>query len=137
MTANFLRATIGLAFLAVLAGAGPSAAPRLELAWVDTSCQRLWETTSLVVDVTGYSSTSDQTDDTPFLTATGTRVRPGVLAVSRDLLELLPYGTRVYVVEDTMHPRMRKTVDLWFPSRGMALRWGRQMGILDIGHSVR
>jgi hypothetical protein len=55
------------------------------------------------VTVTGYSSTSDQTDTTPFITASNTRVRTGVIALSRDLLrEFTPgapfgYGDRVEI----------------------------------------
>lgn len=89
------------------------------------------------VTVTAYSSTTDQTDSTPFVTASNTRVRKGILALSRDLLrEFTPgapfsYGDLVelegvgrFVVEDTMNPRFAKRVDIWFPSRGAAKRWG-------------
>ncbi len=96
---------------------------------------------SAVVHSTAYNSTLGQTDSTPFITATGTRVRSGVVALSRDLLGRFPYGTRitiedlsgryssylrgrVFVVEDTMHPRIGNTVDVWMGSRGEALAWG-------------
>lgn len=124
-----LYATALVSLMLSLSARAPTASR--ELAWVDARCERLLETTTVTVSVTGYSSTPDQTDDTPWLTATGTKTRVGVLAVSRDLLPLLPYGTRVYVVEDTMHPRLRRTLDVWFPSRGLALRWGRRTGIVD------
>jgi 3D (Asp-Asp-Asp) domain-containing protein len=91
------------------------------------------------VTVTAYSSTADQTDSTPFVTASNTRVRRGIVALSRDLLrEFTPgapfgYGDRVelegvgsFVVEDTMHPRFRQRVDIWFPHRVQARRWGVQ-----------
>lgn len=105
----------------------------------------------LTVRATGYNSMAAQTDATPHVTATGTRTRPGVLAVSRDLLDRdLPYGSMVrirdlgafgdgrdpgrfqaildgqdlFIVEDTMHPRKREQVDLWFGDHRSALNWG-------------
>ncbi|WP_407570216.1 hypothetical protein [Deinococcus altitudinis] len=96
---------------------------------------------SAQVHSTAYNSTPGQTDSSPYITATGTRVRPGVVALSRDLLGRFPYGTRitiedlsgryssflrgrVFVVEDTMHPRIGNTVDVWMGSRGEAMAWG-------------
>lgn len=94
-----------------------------------------------VVRATAYNSLPNQTDATPFITATGTRTRFGVIALSRDLLRVFPYGTRVriedlsgqynnllrnqiFVVEDTMHPRKANTIDIWMSSRSQALQWG-------------
>jgi 3D (Asp-Asp-Asp) domain-containing protein len=96
---------------------------------------------SALVHSTAYNSTPGQTDSTPYITATGTRVRSGVVALSRDLLGRFPYGTRisiedmsgryssalrgrVFIVEDTMHPRIANTVDVWMGSRGEAMAWG-------------
>ncbi|ADV67720.1 3D domain-containing protein [Deinococcus maricopensis] len=98
---------------------------------------------SAVVRSTAYNSTPGQTDSSPFITATGTRVRFGTVALSRDLLKKFPYGTRikiedlsgrynsvlagrVFIVEDTMSPRKSNTVDVWMPSRGQALQWGNR-----------
>lgn len=79
--------------------------------------------------VTAYSSTPDQTDDTPFTTANGTTVHAGVLAAN-----WLPFGTRVripshfgdqlFVVEDRMNERFAKRADIWMPSREAAIVWG-------------
>ncbi len=96
---------------------------------------------SATVHSTAYNSARGQTDATPFVTATGTRVRSGVVALSRDLLGRFPYGTRltiedlsgrysgylrgrVFVVEDTMNVRIGNTLDIWMGSRGEALSWG-------------
>ena len=64
----------------------------------------------MVVLATAYSSTPDQTDATPFITAWNTRVRDGILAAN-----FLPFGTlvkipevfgdKIFVVEDRMHQR--------------------------------
>ncbi|GAA4016550.1 hypothetical protein GCM10022631_31190 [Deinococcus rubellus] len=92
---------------------------------------------SRVVRATAYSSDVGQTDSSPFITATGTRVRPGVIALSRDLLRVFPYGSRVtlrdsagllsgrtFIVEDTMNVRLSNTIDIWMGSRGQAIQWG-------------
>ncbi|ASN80382.1 MULTISPECIES: 3D domain-containing protein [Deinococcus] len=94
---------------------------------------------SAVVRATAYNSLAAQTDSTPFITATGTRVRNGVVALSRDLLRLFPYGTRitiqdlsgrynfgnqVFIVEDTMAARKVNSLDIWMPSRNQALQFG-------------
>ena len=98
---------------------------------------------SAVVHATAYNSTPGQTDSTPFVTATGTRVRSGVVALSRNLLGRFPYGTRltiedlsgryssylrgrVFTVEDTMNVRISNTVDIWMVSRGEAMSWGNR-----------
>ncbi|GAA6756902.1 3D domain-containing protein [Thermus thalpophilus] len=104
----------------------------------------------LRLQATAYTSSLRETDVTPFVTATGMRARLGVLAVSRDLLKVLPYGTKVrlrdlgsvygrgkgqfdylfqgrlFVVADVMHPRMREKVDVWLPDRATAVRFGRR-----------
>lgn len=94
---------------------------------------------SLEVTITGYSSCPSQTDDTPNITAVNTRAREGVIALSQDLLRQFtpgaPFsfhdrveiqGLGTFMVEDTMHRRWRRRADIWFPSRGDAVRWGRR-----------
>ena len=88
---------------------------------------RVVRTVSVVV--TAYSSTTWQTDDSPFITASGTTVREGVAAANflpigtRIKLPDL-YGDRIFVVEDRMHPRQKYVVDIWFPSYSEALNFG-------------
>jgi 3D (Asp-Asp-Asp) domain-containing protein len=79
--------------------------------------------------VTAYSSTPEQTDDTPFITASGKQVRDGIVATN--LLPLgtkikIPeiYGNRVFVVEDRMNPRNDQHVDIWFPTYWEAKYFG-------------
>lgn len=79
--------------------------------------------------VTAYSSTPDQTDDTPFVTASNTLTRDGVVAAN-----FLPFGTKimipklfgekVFIVEDRMHERFSDRVDIWFPDRASAKNFG-------------
>lgn len=69
-------------------------------------------------------------------TALGTAVRPGIVAVSRDLLrDGWRYGGRIFIeglgvftIEDTMHPRHVRRIDVAVRDRGEALRIGRLDG---------
>ncbi len=86
-------------------------------------------TSEIIVIATAYSSTPDQTDGSPFITAMGTHVRDGIIATN-----FLPFGTkikipeiygdRVFVVEDRMNRRYWHSIDLWFPDRNSALGFG-------------
>lgn len=86
-------------------------------------------TRKIKIIVTAYSSTPDQTDNTPFITALGTRTRDGIVANN-----FLPFGTKVkfprlfgdkiFVVEDRMAPKNSHKVDIWMPTRQMALNFG-------------
>lgn len=84
---------------------------------------------TMVVPTTAYNSEEGQTDSTPFITASGTRVRHGVVAAN-----FLPIGTRVkipnyygdqiFVVEDRMNARYTKRMDIWMEKKSDALAWG-------------
>jgi 3D (Asp-Asp-Asp) domain-containing protein len=83
----------------------------------------------VTVHITGYSSTPDQTDDTPFITAANTHVRDGIVAAN--FLPLytrikIPelFGEKVFVVEDRMNRRFQDRVDIWFPDRESAIKFG-------------
>jgi 3D (Asp-Asp-Asp) domain-containing protein len=85
--------------------------------------------TSYVVMASAYSSTPDQTDSTPFITAWGTQVRDGIIAAN-----FLPFGTlikipdiygdKVFTVEDRMNKRYTYKIDIWFPERELAKIFG-------------
>ena len=92
---------------------------------------------SVAVIITGYSSTVDQTDDTPYITAWNTQTRLGVVAAN-----WLPFGTniripelfgdRIFTVEDRMHRRNSHKLDIWFQSREEALRFGVKRARVEI-----
>jgi 3D (Asp-Asp-Asp) domain-containing protein len=117
---------------------------------------------SLTVRSTAYNSIPNQTDSSPWKTSTGARTRYGIIALSRDLLKRIPYGSRVrlqdngswksgrgygkynrmlkdtvFVVEDTMHPRKSGMVDVWLPARDHALQWGVRRLRMQIVHMGR
>jgi 3D (Asp-Asp-Asp) domain-containing protein len=85
-------------------------------------------------EVTGYSSTKDQTDDSPFITASGTKVRLGIVACPRTL----PFGTkvkiqgRIYECTDRMAKKYNDRFDIWHPTKGDALAWGKQTLAVEI-----
>jgi len=85
--------------------------------------------TVLYMRVTAYSSTPDQTDSTPFITASGKEVADGIIASN-----LFPFGTKVqipaffgnkiFTVEDRMSKRIKNTIDIWMPTRAKAIVFG-------------
>lgn len=89
------------------------------------------------VIVTAYSSTPDQTDDTPFITATGNRVRDGIIAAN-----FLSFGTRVmfpdysgrkvYVVDDRMNRRFPYRADIWMETREEARKFGIKLLKMEV-----
>jgi 3D (Asp-Asp-Asp) domain-containing protein len=115
-------------------------------------------TPSFTLRATAYNSLVEQTNDQPFITATGARTRWGIIAVSRDLLGVdLPYGSlvrltdlgtfahgrgagayqelldnHIFVVEDTMHVRKTQQVDVWFEEYADAVRWGVRRLQVDV-----
>jgi 3D (Asp-Asp-Asp) domain-containing protein len=90
------------------------------------------------VVITAYSSSPWETDDNPFITASGEWVKDGIIANN-----LLPFGTKVripelygdkiFVVEDRMHWRKGYYhVDIWFPSYWEALDFGTKRSYIEI-----
>ena len=121
---------------------GESVAPREE----ETRATALAATTpseeghrKMRVLLTAYSSTPDQTDETPFITASNTGVRDGVVATN-----ILPLGTRlmipalfgakIFVVEDRMNERYngQYVVDIWQPDRASAEIFGVKEAVIII-----
>lgn len=81
--------------------------------------------------ITGYSSTKGQTDNTPFITASGQRVRDGIIACPDycefgDIIEI--EGMGLFECQDVMNKRYRDDhyYDIWFESRWLAIEFGRQ-----------
>lgn len=79
-----------------------------------------------------YSSTHDQTNGNPFITASGNHVADGVVAAN-----CLPFGTRlriptvfgdkVFIVQDRLAAWHNcSSIDIWFPTRTDAIRFGKR-----------
>ena len=97
-----------------------------------TSCVRevYIEREVYVVTATVYHAVKGQCDSSPLITASGARIKSAdkaydhrYIAVSRDLLDVFPYGTKVevsgcgeldgeWVVADTMNRRYKGYIDL-------------------------
>jgi len=85
---------------------------------------------TIKVVITAYSSTEDQTDDTPFITASNKYVKDGIIANN-----MLPFGTKiripklygdkVFTVEDRMNRKKSDYhIDIWMPSKTLAVNFG-------------
>ncbi|MDP2631241.1 MAG: hypothetical protein Q8P30_00555 [Candidatus Uhrbacteria bacterium] len=86
---------------------------------------------TMSLTATAYNSVPEQTDDTPFTTASGTTTRRGVIAAN-----FLPIGTRikipelygdeVFIVEDRMNSRYWYRIDIWMEEVPDAIAFGAQ-----------
>ncbi len=84
---------------------------------------------NMIVPVTAYNSLPEQTDDTPFITASNTRTRDGIVAAN-----FLPFGTliripdiygdKIFVVEDRMNSKYHYHVDIWMEHYDDAVTFG-------------
>lgn len=90
------------------------------------------------VVITAYSSTPDQTDDTPFITASGKYVADGIIANN-----MLPFGTKIripklygdkiFTVEDRMNKRKSDYhIDIWMSGRPLAVNFGVKTAEIEI-----
>lgn len=89
------------------------------------------------IPVTAYSSTPDQTDGDPFITASGEAVRNGIIAAN-----FLPmhtkvrfptiYGDKIFEVKDRMNSRYLYRADIWMPTRWQALEFGLRTVPIEI-----
>lgn len=92
---------------------------------------------TMYVTVSGYSSTTGQTDDTPYLTGLGTSVRDGIVAAN-----FLPIGTvirfpdkfgeKIFVVEDRMSEKFGLQVDIWMSNLEKPKKFGIQYLKMEI-----
>ncbi|MDD5738514.1 MAG: hypothetical protein PHY72_01100 [Candidatus Pacebacteria bacterium] len=90
------------------------------------------------VVLTAYSSSVDETDDTPFTTASGMTVQDGIIA--NNLLRFgdkirIPeiFGDKIFVVQDRMNQRKSwYQFDIWMPSKEQALHFGVQTAKIEV-----
>lgn len=79
--------------------------------------------------ITAYTSSPEETDDTPFETASGSTTRDGIVAAN--FLQFgtkikIPseFGDKIFTVEDRMHRRKKNFIDVWMPTKKDAFRFG-------------
>lgn len=80
------------------------------------------------VIATAYNSLPGQTDDSPWITASGTRCHEGVIAANHlpigTKVMIEGFGNRVFTVEDRMNKRYNKRIDIWFRDYDDAVKFG-------------
>ena len=79
--------------------------------------------------VTGYTSSADETDSTPNITASGTYTHDGVVAsnflpIGSKIRIPKLFGAKVFTVEDRMNERFTDRIDIWFATKVSALNLG-------------
>ncbi len=95
----------------------------------------------VTVIATAYSSTVEQCDSTPCITASGYNVcehgEENIIAAN--FLPLgakvrIPdlYGTKVFTVEDRMNPRYDARIDLWKKDRNTAITFGKRLVKIEV-----
>jgi 3D (Asp-Asp-Asp) domain-containing protein len=91
------------------------------------------------ITITAYSSTEDQCNEEPHITASNKPVRIGIIAVSFDIMEELglTFGQRVLIpghglfqIQDRMNRRWHRRVDIWHNDREAARLFGKQQGTM-------
>lgn len=86
------------------------------------------------VTVTAYSPRVQETDSTPYRTASNRPVRQGIVAVSRDLFDMgWVFGRKVYLkglglftIDDLMASDKRNQIDIFMDDTAEALDFGRR-----------
>ncbi|MFH1841295.1 MAG: 3D domain-containing protein [Candidatus Nealsonbacteria bacterium] len=90
------------------------------------------------VIITAYSSTLEETDNNPYITAAGTWVRDGIVANN-----YLPFGTKIripelygdkiFVVEDRMNwKKGNYHFDIWFQDTSDAIDFGAKTTYIEV-----
>ncbi len=89
------------------------------------------------VIITAYSSSRAETDDDPFITASGDWVQDGIVAAN-----FLPFGTKIripdlygnktFVVKDRMSAQKKHQIDIWFSSKEDAIKFGAHYTYIEI-----
>ncbi len=87
------------------------------------------------VTATAYSSSSGETDGSPLITASGTKVRHGIVATNfLPLHTKILIGNEVFTVEDRMNDRYdnMRIIDIWMPSLEAAQAFGTRTLLIQI-----
>ena len=89
------------------------------------------------VAITAYSSCPSETDGDPYITASGNWVQDGIVAANflpfgTELKIPELYGSKIFVVQDRMHPRKKYQVDIWFPSKAGAIEFGAHYTYIEL-----
>jgi len=94
-------------------------------------------TSVMIVPATAYTSDPYETDDTPFITASNSHVRHGIIAanfLTFGTQVRIPeiYGNEIFVVEDRMNKRYDKRIDIWMEEKVDAREFGIKQVKIEI-----
>lgn len=85
---------------------------------------------TVVAEISAYTSSVDETDDTPFITASGQRTRKGIIACPSkyDFGQIVEIKGKDYECQDRMNSRYRdkEVFDIWHETKAEAFQWGRR-----------
>ena len=91
---------------------------------------------TIKAEITMYSSEVGQTDDTPFTTANGERVKDGGIAcpVKYKFGTKVEINNKIYKCNDRMGTRYQNTehFDIWSESKQQALSFGRKQMTIKV-----
>ena len=90
----------------------------------------------VLATITAYTSSVDETDDTPFETASGSRTRDGIVACPPKY----EFGTKIYIkgkeylCEDRMNRRYhdQERFDMWIETKAEAFDWGVRELLVEV-----
>jgi 3D (Asp-Asp-Asp) domain-containing protein len=89
------------------------------------------------VVVTAYTSSPEETDSTPHITASGSYAQYGVaaanfLAIGTKIRIPEHFGGQIFVIEDRLNSRYNDRVDIWLPAKEDARNFGVQVSDVEI-----
>lgn len=138
----------GTSFMMVVDSAYTSTSPVVSRAWTDllvVDDQIVTEPVAVPIvpvatyriDITAYTSTPQECDADPFITADGSVVRDGIIAAN-----FLPFGTKVRIpdyfgdkvfeVRDRMNTRYTRRVDIWMNNKRTMNDWGLKHTTIEV-----
>jgi 3D (Asp-Asp-Asp) domain-containing protein len=85
----------------------------------------------MLVTAYSYNATPQQCGNGKGITYTGTKVRPGIIAVSHDLKYLMNKtitlkGLGRYRIEDLMHRKHKRSIDIYSDSLQASKKFGKK-----------
>jgi 3D (Asp-Asp-Asp) domain-containing protein len=116
-----------LAFSSTISGNGLTFEQTITLASDLLKPNILQKGLALKMLATAYTSTSNQTDASPFTTASGATVHEGIIATNiLPIHTKIRVGSQIYTVEDRMNSRYNQAmiIDIWMPSLEQAQAFG-------------
>ena len=87
---------------------------------------------TIIVNITAYTNSPSETEGNPNITASGSTVKVGGVAASRDIIKKYGYGTKIFIkalnktyeITDTMSSRWKNKIDIFMYDRNKALQFG-------------